>query len=287
MKRRSAPSRRKPASRPRWLLPGVALAALGGVAALVLLTRAPGGLDAVVQAAAQSTDVPRYGYRVVREYPHDPEAFTQGLIYRDGFLYESTGLNGRSSIRKVRLETGEVVQREEVDSQYFAEGLTDWQDRLVQLTWQSNLGFFYDVASFKVRGTFNYSGEGWGLTHDGRQLIMSDGSADLRFFEPASFRQTGRVTVRDRDRPIGHLNELEYVEGEIFANVWQTDSIARIDPVSGRVVGWIEMTGLLKDADHARPVDVMNGIAYDPAGKRLFVTGKLWPKLFEIALVRR
>jgi glutamine cyclotransferase len=231
-------------------------------------------------------DTQVYSYRVVNVYPHDPEAFTQGLVYRDGFLYESTGLNGRSSLRKVRLETGEVIQQRQVDAQYFGEGLADWGGKLIQLTWRSNVGFVYDRASFNLERTFAYVGEGWGLTHDDTRLIMSDGSSSLRFLDPATLQETGRLTVTDRGRPVGGLNELEVVRGEIYANVWQTDRIARIAPASGHVTGWIDLSGLLPPSDQ-RGVDVLNGIAYDGEHDRLFVTGKLWPKLFEIALVRR
>lgn len=229
----------------------------------------------------------QYGFRVVNTYPHDSRAFTQGLIYRDGFLYESTGLAGRSSLRKVRLETGAVVRQKAVESKYFAEGLTDWNTELVQLTWQTHVAFRYDLATFAVRGTFSYTGEGWGLTHDRRRLIMSDGTEFLRFLNPATFEETGRLTVTDRGRPVEDLNELELVREEIFANVWQTDRIARISPQSGRVTGWIDLTGLLPASDRGDPDAVLNGIAYDAAKDRLFVTGKLWPRLFEIQLVRR
>jgi glutamine cyclotransferase len=227
-----------------------------------------------------------YGYRVVARYHHDSNAFTQGLVYRDGVLYESTGLEGRSSLRKVELATGRVLQQRPVARAYFAEGLTDWHDRLIQLTWQSNVAFAYDLATFAPLRTFSYEGEGWGLTHDGTHLIMSDGSADLRFLDPTTFRETKRITVRDRGKPVNELNELEMVKGEIFANVWQTDRICRIDPATGRVVGWIDLGGLLPPAERAG-VDVLNGIAYDAARDRLFVTGKLWPTLFEIELERR
>jgi glutamine cyclotransferase len=226
-----------------------------------------------------------YSYDVVREYPHDPQAFTQGLIYRDGFLYESTGLNGRSSLRKVRLETGEVVQRRDVDARYFAEGLTDWTNRLVQLTYQTNVGFVYDLETFEPAGTFRYEGEGWGLTHDDRRLIMSDGSTRLRFIDPATFAEVGRVEVTDAGRPVDDLNELEVVNGSLYANVWFDDRIAVVDPAQGRVTAWIDLSGLRSRM--APPPDmangaVLNGIAYDAAGGRLFVTGKLWPRLFEI-----
>ena len=228
-----------------------------------------------------------FGYRVVNEYPHDAAAYTQGLIYRDGFLFESTGLHGRSTLRKVKLETGEVVQRVPVDSTYFAEGLTEWNGQLLQLTWQSQLGFLYDLATFTLQRTFTYAGEGWGLTHDRTRLILSDGSARLRFLDPKTFQETGGVTVRDGTRNIRDLNELEYVRGEIFANVWHTDRIARIDPESGRVTGWIDLRGLLPRVYQLDPEAVLNGIAFDEAHDRLFVTGKLWPKLFEIRIEPR
>lgn len=223
------------------------------------------------------------GYRVVNVYPHDPNAYTQGLIYRDGFLFESTGLNGRSSLRKVRLETGEIVQERSVDRMYFAEGLTDWQGRLIQLTWQSNVAFVYELSTFAPQQKFSYSGEGWGLTHDARQFIMSDGSEYLRFLDPDSFREVRRLAVHDGGVVIRDLNELEYVRGEIYANVWHTDRIARISPASGQVTSWIDMHGLM--APYRLDSEaVLNGIAYDAKRNRLFVTGKLWPKLFEISV---
>jgi glutamine cyclotransferase len=221
------------------------------------------------------------GYRVVHVFPHDPEAFTQGLVYLDGVLYEGTGLNGRSTIRKVRLENGEVLQIQKLESQYFGEGITVFGGTLFELTWQSGIGFLYDRASFQRTGTFNYRGEGWGLTHDGHRLIMSDGSAYLRFLDPATQKELSRLQVTDGGHPVVYLNELEYVKGEIFANVWQTDRIARISPKSGRVTGWLDLKGLLSARDAQA---VLNGIAYDAAGDRLFVTGKLWPKLFEIKI---
>jgi len=251
------------------------------LAASVLLAGADG------RSLAGDTRTPTYGFHVVRSYPHDPEAYTQGLIYRDGFLYESTGRNGRSSLRKVVLETGAVVRQETVDRQYFAEGLTEWRGRLIQLTWDSNVGFVYDMASFRLNRTFRYPGEGWGLTHDDARLIMSDGSDTLRFMDAESFQERRRVSVRDGGRPIRNLNELEYVNGEIYANVWHTDRIARIAPDSGRVVSWIDLTGLLPRVYQLEAEAVLNGIAYDAAGDRLFVTGKLWPTLFEIKLTRR
>lgn len=231
--------------------------------------------------------LPVYDYRVVNVYPHDRQAFTQGLIWYGGFLYEGTGLNGASGLRKVRLETGRVVQQHLLDRQYFGEGITEWGGRMMQLTWKSNLGFIYDRSTLKVRGTFRYPGEGWGFTHDRDRLIMSDGTAALRLMDPRTLRETGRLNVRNGDVPLAALNELEFVRGEIFANVYQTDWIARISPQTGAVTGWIDLRGLLPEADRLIPVDVLNGIAYDAGGKRLFVTGKLWPKLFEIELFRR
>ena len=226
-------------------------------------------------------------YRVVKVYPHDPSAYTQGLIYRDGFLYESTGLNGSSSLRKVRLETGEVVQQRRIDRAHFAEGLADWNDQLVQLTWQSNVAFVYELASFAPRRTLSYSGEGWGLTHDGKRFILSDGTNQLRFLDPETFRELGRVTVVDGQTPVRDLNELEYVRGEIYANVWHTDRIARISPETGRVVRWIDLRGLMSGGVKLDAEAVLNGIAHDPARKSLFVTGKLWPRLFEIEVIQR
>jgi len=236
---------------------------------------------------AQAARAPIYGYHVVRSYPHDAAAFTQGLIYRDGFLYESTGLPGQSSLRKVRLETGEVVQRHAVPARFFAEGLVDWKDELIQLTWQTEVGFVYQLGTFAEKRTFTYRGEGWGLTRDDRRLIMSDGSAELRFLDPATLKEISRVTVTDVGRPVLELNELEYVRGEIYANVWQTDRIARINPATGRVTGWIDLAGLLPAGARRSPDAVLNGIAYDSAANRLFVTGKLWPMLYEIALGER
>lgn len=241
-------------------------------------------LPAPQQTAAQT---PVYGYQIVDAYPHDRSAFTQGLVYRDGFLYESTGLTGRSSLRKVRLETGEVLEHHALASEYFGEGITDWGKTLLQLTWQSKIGFVYDLQTFGVTRTFGYEGEGWGLTHDTSTLILSDGTPRLRFLDPLTFEQIGSYTVRDGGTPVRDLNELEYVRGEIFANIWQTDRVARIAPSTGQVIGWIDLSGLLTENDKATPVDVLNGIAYDAQADRLFVTGKLWPRLFEIKLVRK
>jgi glutamine cyclotransferase len=254
------------------------------VYAVVLLMGAIGFLPA--QRRGGDAPPPTWGYQVVRSYPHDRQAFTQGLLFRQGVFYEGTGLKGRSGIRKVQPETGEVLQFQPLSAEYFGEGITDWKGELIQLTWQSGLGFVYDLSSFERRRTFSYAGEGWGLTQDGRRIIMSDGSAELRFLDPATLKETGRLTVRDQNGPVSQLNELEYVKGEIYANVWQTERIARISPKDGRVTGWIDLRGLLSPAEKAG-TDVLNGIAYDAAGDRLFVTGKLWPRVFEIRLVKR
>ncbi len=231
-------------------------------------------------APAAST-APVYGYEVVHVYPHDRKAFTQGLIYLNGFLYEGTGMNGTSWVRKVKLETGEPLQQTAIAQQYFGEGLTEWKSNLIELTWRSEVGFVYDQFSFRKLREFHYQGEGWGLTHDNKSLIESDGSAFLRFWDPDTFQEQRRLLVKDGGLPVENLNELEWIKGEIYANVWQTKRIARISPATGRVIAWINCEGLLSGPD-LDGADVLNGIAYDAAHDRLFVTGKLWPKLFEI-----
>jgi glutamine cyclotransferase len=236
----------------------------------------------------QPPPVPTYGYEVVRSYPHDRSAFTQGIIFRNGVFYEGTGLNGRSTLRKVKVETGEVLASKPLGPEYFGEGITDWKGSLLQITWKNEIGFVYDMNTFERTKTWSYTGEGWGLTHDDTRIIMSDGSSALRFIDPATLTETGRLTVRDAHGPVEELNELEYVKGEIYANVWRTERIARISPKDGRVTGWIDLSGLLTPAERAgAAVDVLNGIAYDAAGDRLFVTGKLWPRVFEIKVVPR
>jgi glutamine cyclotransferase len=242
---------------------------------------------ASIRLEPAQNSAPVAGYRVVNVYPHDPDAYTQGLIYREGFLFESTGLNGRSTLRKVQLETGQVVQQYRLDQAHFGEGLTERNGELVQLTWRSGVAFVYDLVSFAPRRTFGYSGEGWGLTHDRDVLILSDGTEVLRFLDPGTFREVKRVRVSDGGTGVRNLNELEYVRGEVYANVWHTDRIARISPQSGRVVGWIDLKGLLPPVYRLDPEAVLNGIAYDSARDRLFVTGKLWPRLFEIEVVPR
>ncbi|EIL98637.1 glutamine cyclotransferase [Rhodanobacter thiooxydans] len=238
--------------------------------------------------AAHAAEIPVYGYRVVHAYPHDTGAYTEGLFYKDGYLYESTGQVGASTVRKVALETGEVVQRHRLPKQYFGEGIVDWKDRLVQLTWQSGTGFVYDLASFTPQRNFRYEGEGWALTRDGTHLYMSDGTPVLRVLDPETLEVVHRIHVTADGEPVRNLNELEWVDGEIYANVWLTDRIARIDPASGQVTGWIDLTGLFDISRLPDPGDdVLNGIAWDAARKRLFVTGKCWPQLFEIELVKR
>jgi glutamine cyclotransferase len=224
------------------------------------------------------------GYEVVNAFPHDPEAFTQGLQYDDGVLYESTGLEGRSSVRRVALETGLIEQQQPLEARYFGEGLAIAGDRIVQLTWTSGKALVYDKSSFALLDTWTYPGEGWGLTTDGQRFIMSDGTSTLVFRSLTDFSELGRIEVRDGLGLVRKLNELEYIDGLVYANVWQTDSIVIIDTASGKVRGRISLRGLLPLADRTASTDVLNGIAYDTAGKRLFVTGKNWPKLFEIRL---
>ena len=239
---------------------------------------------AVCASAAAATPVE--SYRVLHAYPHDPQAFTQGLIYLDGHLYESTGLNGRSSLREEDLETGQVLKEIDVPSRYFAEGLTNWGSTLVQLTWKAHIGFVYDRATFKLLRTFHYPWEGWGLTQDGQHLIMSDGSETLHFLNPKTFEQVRSLRVTDNGKPVKNLNELEYIHGQIYANVWMADRIARISPETGKVLEWINLAGILPSIEVRGDGAVLNGIAYDGAHKRLFVTGKLWPRLFQIQVVQ-
>jgi glutamine cyclotransferase len=229
---------------------------------------------------------PRYGYKVVKTYPHDGNAFTQGLEYREGVLYEGTGLPGRSSLRKVELATGKVLQQIPIDAKYFGEGITVLNRQIVQLTWTTGIGFVYDQGSFQQKRSFNYTGEGWGLANDGQEIYMSDGSPEIRILDPATLQTLRKFTVRDQSGPVRMLNELEIVRDELYANVWQTDLILRISPKDGKVLGVIDLSGILPAADKPK-ADVLNGIAYDRLGNRLFVTGKLWPKLFEIELVKK
>jgi len=226
-----------------------------------------------------------YTVKIVHTFPHDTDAYTQGLAYRDGFLYEGTGRNGRSSLRKVRLETGEVVQRRELPQEYFGEGIALIGNEVVQLTWKSQVGFVYDVSDFRLLRQFSYTGEGWGLATNGREVFMSDGTAEIRVLDIDTLKEKRRFTVRDDGISVRELNELEFVDGELFANVWQTDRIARISPQTGQVVGWIDLSGILSPIYRRERDAVLNGIAYDAKQKRLFVTGKLWPNIFEIKVV--
>lgn len=228
---------------------------------------------------------PVYSYEIVNTFPHDRRAFTQGLVYRDGLLYESTGLRGRSSLRRVELETGRVLERRLLLPPYFAEGIAVLGDRIYQLTWTSGVGFVYDRESMQLVREFRYGLEGWGMTEDGESLIVSDGSATLYFWDPETLLETRRITVRDGGVKVGNLNELEYIDGEIYANIWMKDRIARISPETGEVLSWIDLTGILDERNGDE--DVLNGIAWDAGRRRLFVTGKLWPKLFEIELVKK
>ena len=236
-------------------------------------------------AMASAAAIPIYDFEVVHSYPHDASAFTEGLFYLNGFLYESTGLEQHSSIRKVRIDTGEVVQKVDIAPQYFGEGIVNWQGHLISLTWKSQTGFVFDLNTFKLQRQFKYPGEGWALTRNDKQIIMSDGTSDLRFLDPKTLTEISRIHVTIEGKPLLNLNELEWVKGEIYANVWQTHWIVRIDPGSGEVIGLINLSGLLQPSDMIQgQTDVLNGIAYDAKGDRLFVTGKNWPKLFEIRL---
>lgn len=247
--------------------------------------RTPVVVSVVEAARPPLGPIPIYGYEVVEVYPHDPQAYTQGLHYLDGTLYEGTGLRGQSSLRRVDLATGEVLQQVDLEQAHFGEGIVVLDDRIIQLTWQSNVAFVYDRESFERIGEFTYPTEGWGLTTDGVDLWMSDGSSQLYRRDPATFAELGRVTVTANGDRVILLNELEYIAGAIWANVYQTDRIVIVDPKTGNVVGMVDLSGLLATVPVAGPVDVLNGIAYDVAGDRLFVTGKWWPALFEIRLV--
>jgi glutaminyl-peptide cyclotransferase len=254
----------------------------GIVAAFLVIACCP---FLAAQSSHQPANRPReYKFAVIRSFPHDPSAFTQGLAYCDGFLYEGTGLNGRSSLRKVRLETGEVAQRADLGSEFFGEGITVIQDKVVQLTWRSETGFVYDLKDFHLLRRFSYPGEGWGLATNGREIFMSDGTSEIRVLDGGTLQEKRRIKVRDGSTPVDQLNELEFVEGQIFANVWHSDRVARISPQTGQIVGWIDLRGLLPPIYRLEPEAVLNGIAYDPRGKRLFVTGKLWPRIFEIRI---
>jgi len=234
--------------------------------------------------ATRNTSAPKYGYEIVHVYPHDSEAFTQGLIFLDGKLLESTGQEGRSTLRTVDLDSGQVVKKVDVPAKYFAEGMTVLNGKVYQLTWQHQIGFIYDYQTFQRVGEFNYQGEGWGLSNDGHSLILSDGSNRIRFLDPGSFQVTKTIAVTDNGKPINRLNELEFIQGEIYANIWHDPRIVTINPGTGAVTSWIDCSGLVSQAGASDREAVLNGIALDQSSGRLFVTGKLWPKLFEIKI---
>lgn len=262
------------------------LSLLGGSGICPSYASAEAGEGAVKEPSISGLPIiPVYRYRILNTYPHDPNAFTQGLVFDSGVFYEGTGLRGHSTLRKVDLATGKVLKIRHLPKHLFGEGITVFGEKLVQLTWQSRLGFVYDKQSFEMLREFTYLTEGWGLTHDGERLIMSDGSSILHYLDAQTFEEVGQINVCEPPGKRIRLNELEYIRGEIFANVWPTDYIARISLETGKVLGWIDLKGLLNPQDRLRQVDVLNGIAYDDADHRLFVTGKLWPRVFEIELV--
>jgi glutamine cyclotransferase len=227
-----------------------------------------------------------YSYSIVNSFPHDPSAFTQGLVYDNGFLYEGTGLLGQSSVRQVNLETGDIIKIHNLSPQFFGEGITIFRDKLFQVTWKSHIGFVYNKYNLELLDSFEIQTEGWGLTHDGTSLIMSDGTSTIHFLDFNTFEEIKTIEIIYQNEPVTMINELEYVDGEIYANIWQTESIAIIDPRKGKVVGWIDLSGLINDFTDLNNVSVLNGIAYDKVKDRLFVTGKLWPTIFEIKLIQ-
>lgn len=265
----------------KWLVAAITLALIVAIILavyIVLVTQLPNN--------EQNNQIGpiNYTYTIRKTYPHDTSAFTEGLVYSDGYLYESTGLNGDSTLRKEDLITGEILQQISLDPQYFGEGIAIIGGKIVQLTWQSQIGFIYNSTSFKQLDQFAYPTEGWGITNDGKSLIMSDGTATLYFLNPETYERTGTVQVHDGNMSVNMLNELEYVNGSVYANVWHEDRIAIINPKTGEVQGWINLAGIYKN-----PItdseDVLNGIAFDSANERLFVTGKRWSQLFEIQIV--
>jgi len=233
-----------------------------------------------------NSSVRTYGYKIINSYPHDPHAFTQGLAYDRGLLYEGTGLYGQSSLRRVDIQTGRIMAIARLEDEFFAEGIAIWEDRIIQLTWKSRQGFVWDRENLTRTGIFTYQTEGWGLTSDGERLIMSDGSDALYFLDPENYSVQGILKVTASGEPVRGINELEYINGMIYANLWPSSWIAIISPDTGKVTGRINLSGILEEGGTpAGRVDVLNGIAYDPSGDRLFVTGKLWPRLFEIKLI--
>jgi glutaminyl-peptide cyclotransferase len=238
----------------------------------------------VLHSLTTGASAPTFGYEIVKAFPHNPLSYTEGFMFQDGTLFESTGGYGQSEVREVNLETGRATKLFALPKEYFGEGLTVYQNTLLQLTWQSEVGFIYDIDSLALEKVFSYRGEGWGITFDGQRLIVSDGSSNLQFWNPQTLSPTGSVQVTDQGRLIHNLNELEYIQGQIYANIWQTDRVAIINPQDGRVSAWLDLSGLLQTTDFRGQADVLNGIAYDQQNERLFVTGKLWPYLFQIKL---
>jgi glutamine cyclotransferase len=235
------------------------------------------------------TFAPIFYYEIIDVFPHDPQAFTQGLVWEDGLLYEGTGLYGASSLRKVELEIGKILQLYQLPDIYFGEGITIFEDRIYQLTWKEQIGFIYDTDSFQLLKTFSYPHEGWGITHDEEYLIISDGSPVLHFVDPLTLKEIKQVKVHDQQTLVYRINELEYIKGKIFANIWQTDLIAIISPESGEVFAWVDLSDILENV-HIKanqPIDVLNGIAYDSLNERLFVTGKWWPVVFQIKITEK
>lgn len=246
----------------------------------IILYLSFGGSDSSSEAAPAI-----YGYEIINTFEHDTSAFTQGLAWDNGLLYEGTGLPGQSTLRKVELETGKVLKKYELPDKYFAEGITVFKDKIIQLTYRTRIGFVYNKETFELLREFNYPHEGWGLTHDGKNLILSDGTSTLYFLDPETFEQISTISVRNQNDRLWGINELEYIDGRIYANIWPTNRIAIIEPRTGRVVGLVDLKGLLDNQSISMQTDVLNGIAYDPIKRRLFVTGKFWPKLFEIKLL--
>jgi glutaminyl-peptide cyclotransferase len=236
----------------------------------------------IVDCAAAA---PTFGYKVVARYPHSTDSYTEGFFYLDGLFYEGVGIAGRSGLLVIEPETGKPVQKRELGPQYFGEGIIDWGPNIYQWTWQSHICFVYDRFSLRTVNQFAYTGEGWGMTRTAKEIITSDGSATLRFRDPATFQETRHIVVKDGTKIIDQLNELEFIKGEIYANVWHSDMIARISPQDGHVIAWIDLTGLLPADQKINEESVLNGIAYDARRDRLFVTGKQWPAVFEIKLV--
>src|ERR1700687_6010921 len=271
-----------------WTLPLIGLPLPSILISLVLTgcgstegrdAKAPAFTAAI--AGKQKAQIPVFGAKVVKTFPHDPHAFTQGLEYYGRYLYESTGRLGQSTLRKVDVETGKVIQKVGLPAKEFGEGLTIFHGKIYQLTWLSKRGFIYGLDTFRQVGEFHYEYEGWGLTHDETSLILSDGTNALRFIDPASFAVTKTIEVYAGDEAVANLNELEYIDGEIFSNVWHSSRIACIDPHSGKVLAWLDLTALAKKEQQGEE-DVLNGIAYDHEARRLFVTGKDWPEIIEI-----